>query len=199
MENNDIYTVCVLLPQYASSVVKATAVTLPSGSSTPGRGRRQLPQTPLTPRPAVAYKTANSSAAPPPSSASSSQQTRFSRGLSEHERLLGGQDESPMPITRIGSDPNLNRQQRGGGGVVPEEAEDFQDTVSSRGGGGGRTAASSSTAASASAAPLTAGAAQGRSVAVPNGYHFTLGVNPPSGPGGRGTGSLREREDDDWC
>uniref|UniRef100_A0A8C4NVX2 Voltage-dependent N-type calcium channel subunit alpha n=1 Tax=Dicentrarchus labrax TaxID=13489 RepID=A0A8C4NVX2_DICLA len=175
-----------LLKQYGSSGVKVGPVTLPSGSSTPGRSRRQLPQTPLTPRPAVAYKTANSS--PLPSSASTAMtghHTRFSRGLSEHERLFGGHDESPMPVTRIGSDPNLNRQQQvASQQALLEETEDFQDTVSSYGGGrSARTTASTS----------------GRAGGVPNGYHFTVGVNSASGPGSRGTGSLREREEEDWC
>ncbi|XP_040915486.1 voltage-dependent N-type calcium channel subunit alpha-1B isoform X3 [Toxotes jaculatrix] len=189
-----------LLRQYGSSVLKAGPVTLPSGSSTPGRGRRQLPQTPLTPRPAVAYKTANSS--PLPSSASTAMtghQTRFSRGLSEHDRLLGGHNESPIPVTRISSDPNLNRQlQDASQQALLEETEDFQDAVSSHGGGrSARTTASTTASAShgTAAAPVTAPVTQGRAMVVPNGYHFILGVNS----GGRGTGSLREREEEDWC
>lgn len=182
-------------------MVKAVPMTLPSGSSTPGRGRRQLPQTPLTPRPAVAYKTANSS--PHLSGASTTMtghQTRFSRGLSEHERLIGGYDESPIPVTRIGSDPNLNRQsQDASQQALLEEAEDFQDAVSSH--GGARSARTTSSTASVShgtaAAPVTAPTTQGRAGVVPNGYHFTLGVNSASGS--RGTGSLREREEEDWC
>lgn len=177
----------------------------PPGSTTPGRGRRQLPQTPLTPRPAVAYKTANSS--PLPSGASTTTtgpHTRFSHGLSEHDRLIGAFDESPIPVTRIGSDPNLHRQPE----ATPqqallEETEDFQDTVSSH--GGGRSARTTPTSTTSSATPGTAGApvivptTQGRAGVVPNGYHFTLGVNSASGPGSRGTGSLREREEEDWC
>ncbi|KAM7393228.1 hypothetical protein PAMA_008058 [Pampus argenteus] len=185
--------------QHGSSAVKAVPMTLPSGSSTPGRGRRQLPQTPLTPRPAVAYKTANSSPLSSGASiATTGHQTRFSRGLSEHERLLGCHDESPIPVTRIGSDPNLNRQDASQQALL-EEAEDFQDAVSTH--GGARSARTSSTTASAShgtaAAPVTAPAMQGRAGVVPNGYHFTLGVNSASGS--RGTGSLREREEEDWC
>lgn len=189
--------------QHGSTVIKAVPVTL--ASSTPGRGRRQLPQTPLTPRPAVAYKTANSS--PLPSSASTTMtghQTRFSRGLSEHERLLGAHDESPIPVTRIGSDPNINRQALGTSQqALFEETEDFQDAVSSHVGGRSTrsAAASASTTTSAShgtaAAPVTAPATQGRAEVVPNGYHFTLGVSSASGS--RGTGSLREREEEDWC
>ncbi|XP_071395220.1 voltage-dependent N-type calcium channel subunit alpha-1B-like [Centroberyx affinis] len=186
-----------------SSVVKAGPVALTSGSTTPGRGRRQLPQTPLTPRPAVAYKTANSS--PVQSSASTAttgHQSRLSRGFSEHDRLLGGHEESPIPVTRIGSDPSLNPQQRDAPqqGLL-EDTEDFQDAVSTHGGGRfPRTTASTTASAShGAAAPATAPATQGRAGAVPNGYHFTLGVNSASGSGTRGTGSLREREEEDWC
>uniref|UniRef100_A0AAQ5X1J7 Voltage-dependent N-type calcium channel subunit alpha n=1 Tax=Amphiprion ocellaris TaxID=80972 RepID=A0AAQ5X1J7_AMPOC len=169
----------------------AGPVTLPSGSSTPGRSRRQLPQTPLTPRPAVAYKTSNSSPLPPSTGAATSgHQTRFSRGLSEHDRLFGAQEESPIPVTRIGSDPNLNRQQLDSSQqVLLEETEDFQDAMSSHGGGhSARTGASTTTSVSHGT---------GRAGGVPNGYHFTLGVNSASGPGNRGC--LREREEDDWC
>lgn len=192
----------IFCPQHGSSVLKAGPVMLPSGSATPGRGRRQLPQTPLTPRPAVAYKTANSSPLPSGAiAATTGHQTRFSRGLSEHERLIGVQDESPMPVTRIGSDPNLNRQpevasQR----AFLEETEDFHDTVSSHGGGrSARTTSTSTTASTSQATAATPVTVPGRAGVVPNGYHFTLGVNSASGPGGRGTGSLREREEEDWC
>lgn len=183
-----------LFSQHGSSVVRAVPLTLPSGSSTLGRSRRQLPQTPLTPRPAVAYKTANSSPLPSgASTATTGHQTRFSRGLSEHDRLFGGHNESPIPVTRIGSDPNLNRQPQ----VASQQAllEEPEDTVSSHGGGrSARTAASTTASAShgTAAAPVTA-----RAGVVPNGYHFTLGVNSASGPGSRG--SLREREEEDWC
>lgn len=195
----------VLFPQYGSTVVKAGPATLPSGSTTPGRGRRQLPQTPLTPRPAVTYKSAHPS--PLPSSLSTTltgHQTRFSRGLSEHERLVGVQGETLMPVTCIGSDPNLNRQPE----VAPqqdllEETEDYHDTVSSHGVVCTARTTPVSTTASVSqgtaAAPITSPPRQGRAGAMPNGYHFTLGVNSASGPGSRGTGSLREREEEDWC
>ncbi|KAM4528428.1 voltage-dependent N-type calcium channel subunit alpha-1B isoform 3-T3 [Odontesthes bonariensis] len=182
--------------QQGSGVVKPG---LPCGTNTPVRGRRQLPQTPLTPRPAVAYKTINSSALTSgASTAATGHQTRFSRGLSEHDRTLVGNNESPVPVTCLGSDPNLNRQQmESTQQALLEETEDFQDAVSSHGGGRSpRTAASSAASASQGAA---APALQGRAGSVPNGYHFTLGVSSASGPGSRGTGSLREREEDDWC
>ncbi|XP_057674672.1 probable voltage-dependent N-type calcium channel subunit alpha-1B isoform X5 [Corythoichthys intestinalis] len=172
----------------------------PSGSSTPVRGRRQLPQTPLTPRPAVAYKTANSS---PLSSAASTtiagQHARVSRGCSEHEHLHGDNDRSPIPVTCIGSDPNLNRQLQGSSQqALIEETEDFQDAVSSQ--VLPHRAGASSTSSSShdpTAVPVTAAATQGRADVVPNGYHFTFGVNSASNS--RGTGSLRERDDEDWC
>ncbi|KAM3873751.1 putative voltage-dependent N-type calcium channel subunit alpha-1B [Diretmus argenteus] len=189
----------VFFRQQGSSIVKGG----PSGSSTPSRGRRQLPQTPLTPRPAVTYKTANS--LPVQSSASAStttteHQSRLSRGISEHDRLLGGHDESPMPITRIGSDPNLNPQQRDSPqqGLL-EETEDFQDAVSTHGGRRSPRTTASTPASHGAAAPATTPTTQGRAGPVPNGYHFTLGVNTASGSGTRGTGSLREMDEEDWC
>lgn len=156
---------------------------LPPGLTTPGRGRRQLPQTPLTPRPGVAYKT------PPtlPSTAlTTGYQTRFSRGLSEHERLLGPQEESPRPVTRISSDPSLSPQRQGAS--HREDTEDFRDTVSTH--ATGRPNRTTPTASNGTSA--TGGG-------VPNGYHFTLGVNSAPSPTGRGMGSLRDREDTDWC
>ncbi|XP_074546394.1 voltage-dependent N-type calcium channel subunit alpha-1B isoform X4 [Halichoeres trimaculatus] len=190
--------------QHGSTMGKSGPVMLPSGSSTPGRSRRQLPQTPLTPRPAVAYKTANSSPLPSgASTATTGHQTRFTRGLSEHERLFGALEETLLPITRIGSDPDLNRQRQVASQQAPsEDTEDFQDTVSSLGGGRSARTTSSTTASASqgtSATPVTVPAMQGRAGPVPNGYHFTLGVNSASGPAGRGKGSLRERDEDDWC
>ncbi|XP_034047689.1 voltage-dependent N-type calcium channel subunit alpha-1B-like [Thalassophryne amazonica] len=174
-----------LLKQPGSTVVKSGSLSLTSGTSTPGRGRRQLPQTPLTPRPAVAYK------------------TRFSRGLSEHERLLTAYDKSPIPVTHMTSDPSLNPlQQDISQQCLLDDTEDFQDTVSTHGGAHtARNIASTTDSAphGTAAMPATAGGTQGRTGAVPNGYHFTLGVNSASGSGSRGTGSLREREEKDWC
>uniref|UniRef100_A0A3B3V162 Voltage-dependent N-type calcium channel subunit alpha-1B n=1 Tax=Poecilia latipinna TaxID=48699 RepID=A0A3B3V162_9TELE len=136
------------------------------------RGRRQLPQTPLTPRPAVAYKTPTSSAATPSASTPGS---RFVRAASEHDRLLAAQEEPKAPV---GPDSNASRQQLDSS--LLEEGEDFQDAVSSHGGGHSSRSA----------------AAQGRAAGVPNGYHFTLGSAPGSS---RGVAGLREREEEDWC
>ncbi|XP_032426013.1 voltage-dependent N-type calcium channel subunit alpha-1B-like isoform X9 [Xiphophorus hellerii] len=162
-----------LIKQQGSTVTKP-----PSGTSAQARGRRQLPQTPLTPRPAVAYKTPTSSAATPSASTPGS---RFVRGASEHDRLLAAHEEPKAPV---GPDSNPSRQQLDSS--LLEEGEDFQDAVSSHGGGHSSRSAT---------APPTA-AAQGRAAGVPNGYHFTLGSAPGSS---RGAAGLREREEEDWC
>uniref|UniRef100_A0A8C7ZLP6 Voltage-dependent N-type calcium channel subunit alpha-1B n=1 Tax=Oryzias sinensis TaxID=183150 RepID=A0A8C7ZLP6_9TELE len=178
----------------------AAKVAPPTGTSTAGRGRRQLPQTPLTPRPGVAYKTASSSALPD-SAVASGHQARLSRGLSEHDRHPVGHSEGLLSITCMGSDPNLNRQHLDSSRqALLGESEDFQDALSSHGGGRfANTAASSTTSQRGAAEAATATTMQGRAAGVPNGYHFTLGVNANSGSGNRGTGNLREREKDDWC
>uniref|UniRef100_A0A096ME86 Voltage-dependent N-type calcium channel subunit alpha n=1 Tax=Poecilia formosa TaxID=48698 RepID=A0A096ME86_POEFO len=150
----------------------STVTKPPSGTSAQARGRRQLPQTPLTPRPAVAYKTPTSSAATPSASTPGS---RFVRAASEHDRLLAAQEEPKAPV---GPDSNASRQQLDSS--LLEEGEDFQDAVSSHGGGHSSRSA----------------AAQGRAAGVPNGYHFTLGSAPGSS---RGVAGLREREEEDWC
>lgn len=165
---------------------------------TPGRGRRQLPQTPLTPRPAVAYKTASSSPLPSGAgTAATGLQTPFSRGLSEHDRLRV-LEESPIPVTRIGSDPNLHRQpQDASHQAGVEETDDFQDAVSSHVGARSARAAASAASHGTATVPVTPAGTQGRADVVPNGYHFTVGVNSASSS--RTTGSLRERDDEDWC
>ncbi|KFP43977.1 Voltage-dependent N-type calcium channel subunit alpha-1B, partial [Chlamydotis macqueenii] len=81
-----------------SGSVNGSPLLSTSGASTPCRGRRQLPQTPLTPRPSITYKTANSS----PVHFTSFQTGlptfspgRLSRGLSEHNALLRGDQQLP--------------------------------------------------------------------------------------------------------
>uniref|UniRef100_A0A8C7R8R2 Voltage-dependent N-type calcium channel subunit alpha n=1 Tax=Oncorhynchus mykiss TaxID=8022 RepID=A0A8C7R8R2_ONCMY len=166
-------------------------VVLTFGSSPSCRGRRQLPQTPLTPRPAVAYKTGNSL---PMQFGSTGHQSFLSRGLSERNALL---ESPPIPVTLIGLDPNLSPCPRNAPPCrLPEEPDDFQDAVSNHGGSHSpRIIASASHGA---AGPSSAPAPQGR-VGIPNGYHFTLGVNAVSSSSPRGTGSFREKEEDDWC
>uniref|UniRef100_A0A8C7VV77 Voltage-dependent N-type calcium channel subunit alpha n=1 Tax=Oncorhynchus mykiss TaxID=8022 RepID=A0A8C7VV77_ONCMY len=171
--------------------VSGSQVVLTFGSSPSCRGRRQLPQTPLTPRPAVAYKTGNSL---PMQFGSTGHQSFLSRGLSERNALL---ESPPIPVTLIGLDPNLSPCPRNAPPCrLPEEPDDFQDAVSNHGGSHSpRIIASASHGA---AGPSSAPAPQGR-VGIPNGYHFTLGVNAVSSSSPRGTGSFREKEEDDWC
>ncbi|XP_052381584.1 voltage-dependent N-type calcium channel subunit alpha-1B-like isoform X1 [Oncorhynchus keta] len=170
---------------------KGSQVVLTFGSSPSCRGRRQLPQTPLTPRPAVAYKTGNSL---PMQFGSTGHQSFLSRGLSERNALL---ESPPIPVTLIGLDPNLSPCPRNAPPCrLPEEPDDFQDAVSNHGGSHSpRIIASASHGA---AGPSSAPAPQGR-FGIPNGYHFTLGVNAVSSSSPRGTGSFREKEEDDWC
>uniref|UniRef100_A0AAZ3QT88 Voltage-dependent N-type calcium channel subunit alpha n=1 Tax=Oncorhynchus tshawytscha TaxID=74940 RepID=A0AAZ3QT88_ONCTS len=174
-----------------SKMSKGSQVVLTFGSSPSCRGRRQLPQTPLTPRPAVAYKTGNSL---PMQFGSTGHQSFLSRGLSERNALL---ESPPIPVTLIGLDPNLSPCPRNAPPCrLPEEPDDFQDAVSNHGGSHSPRiiASASHGAAGHSSAP----APQGR-VGIPNGYHFTLGVNAVSSSSPRGTGNFREKEEDDWC
>uniref|UniRef100_A0A8C7KRX4 Voltage-dependent N-type calcium channel subunit alpha n=1 Tax=Oncorhynchus kisutch TaxID=8019 RepID=A0A8C7KRX4_ONCKI len=161
-----------------SKMSKGSQVVLTFGSSPSCRGRRQLPQTPLTPRPAVAYKTGNSL---PMQFGSTGHQSFLGRGLSERNALL---ESPPIPVTLIGLDPNLSPCPRNTPPCrLPEEPDDFQDAVSDHGG---------------SHSPrIIASASHG--AGIPNGYHFTLGVNAVSSSSPRGTGSFHEKEEDDWC
>ncbi|KAL0163032.1 hypothetical protein M9458_042428, partial [Cirrhinus mrigala] len=161
------------------NTAKGTSVVHTSGTSTPCRGRRQLPQTPLTPRPAVAYKTANSS----PVQLNTAQSTgpcptRLSRGLGSIHR------QSPVPVTRIGSDPNLGPLQQDSN---LSEADDFHDALS--------TTAASIVHTSSGAAPTSTLLSRSQS-GVPNGYHYSLGVNAAPGSS-RASGSYQETERDD--
>ncbi|KAJ8339448.1 hypothetical protein SKAU_G00362340 [Synaphobranchus kaupii] len=185
-----------MFSKQASGSAKGSPVTLTSGSSTPCRGRRQLPQTPLTPRPGVAYRTANSSPVPmgPGGGSGGRGSGRLSRGLSEHDALLWGEAGSPVPVTRIGSDPNLQQPPRDR--APPQAADLFQDALSSHGGRSApRTAAPQ--AATPMATPTQATPQQGRG--VPNGYHFALGLSGGPGSSTAGPPCPREAGDDEWC
>ncbi|XP_016369766.1 calcium channel, voltage-dependent, N type, alpha 1B subunit, a [Sinocyclocheilus rhinocerous] len=169
------------LNKQGSGWAKGSPVLLTSGASTPSRGRRQLPQTPLTPRPSVAYRTANSSPVQflgtqagllPPSP------SRLSRGLSEHNALLhsGSISSSLAPVSRINSEPFLG----------PYAI--FQEDPSPQTGHFAQTVGM----------PIVAipPPPQQQFRGVPNGYHFITG---PGASRGRPRQYYPEAEMDDWC
>ncbi|XP_034451583.1 calcium channel, voltage-dependent, N type, alpha 1B subunit, a isoform X6 [Hippoglossus hippoglossus] len=183
-----------------SGWVKGSPVALSSSSSTPSRGRRQLPQTPLTPRPGVAYKTANSSPVHFVSSQASVSPGRLSRGLSEHNAIRHSSSlHIPCPVTRISSEPFLGR---GHGdalgspyGSLRDQLDVFQDVASFS--PSPRTGRSSWTAL-----PRMMGAlppAPQQNLGVPNGYHFSFGGNTSPGSGVRAPRYYQEAEEDEWC
>uniref|UniRef100_A0A8C2SKD9 Voltage-dependent N-type calcium channel subunit alpha n=1 Tax=Capra hircus TaxID=9925 RepID=A0A8C2SKD9_CAPHI len=165
-----------------------------SGASTPGRGgRRQLPQTPLTPRPSITYKTANSSPvhfAGAQTSLPAFSPGRLSRGLSEHNALLQRDPLSqPLaPSSRIGSDPYLGQRldSEAAARTQPEDTLTFEEAVATNSGRSSRTSYVSSLTSQSH--PLRR---------VPNGYHCTLGLS--SGGGGRGRHSYHHPDQDHWC
>nr|XP_055055266.1 probable voltage-dependent N-type calcium channel subunit alpha-1B isoform X3 [Misgurnus anguillicaudatus] len=176
------------LNKQGSGWAKGSPVLLTSGASTPSRGRRQLPQTPLTPRPSVAYRTANSSPVPflgsqtglPPPSPG-----RLSRGLSEHNALLhsGSVSSLPTAVSRINSEPFLGPPDYTAG-LQPEAYAVFQEDPNPQ----------------TSRSPRTVGMPivaippppQQQFRGVPNGYHFTTGSS-------RGRARQYYPEADDWC
>uniref|UniRef100_A0AAY4EQZ1 Voltage-dependent N-type calcium channel subunit alpha n=1 Tax=Denticeps clupeoides TaxID=299321 RepID=A0AAY4EQZ1_9TELE len=165
-------------PSRCTSPSDTGAVTVAMGSATPLRGRRQLPQTPLTPRPAVTFKATHSSAAK--SSSSTHGPCRLPRGASEHDALLASEaTRSTVPVTRIGSVPTLTPFPHAN---MQEDSDYFQDALSAHPGAG----RSSRTLATSLLSTTN------RST-VPNGYHFTLGM------GSRGRGGYTGTEKDDWC
>uniref|UniRef100_F7G4I5 Voltage-dependent N-type calcium channel subunit alpha n=1 Tax=Monodelphis domestica TaxID=13616 RepID=F7G4I5_MONDO len=181
-----------------SGSVNGSPLLSTSGASTPGRGgRRQLPQTPLTPRPSITYKTANSSPVHftgLQTSLPTFSPGRLSRGLSEHNALLqrDSLSQPPTPVSRIGSDPYLGHRDHSDSSyrALPEDTLTFEEAVATNSGRSSRTSYVSS---------LTSQSHHLRR--VPNGYHCSLGLS--SGPG---TGSNRARQsyyhqadEDDWC
>ncbi|XP_064379709.1 voltage-dependent N-type calcium channel subunit alpha-1B isoform X3 [Dromaius novaehollandiae] len=178
-----------------SGSVNGSPLLSTSGASTPCRGRRQLPQTPLTPRPSITYKTANSS----PVHFTSFQTGlptfspgRLSRGLSEHNALLRGDSphQAHATVARIGSEPYLGHRDDSDSPyrVVPEDTLTFEEAVATNSGRSSRTSYVSS---------LTSQSHQIRR--VPNGYHYTLGLNTGPGTGTRGRSYYHEADEDDWC
>uniref|UniRef100_A0A8C0A145 Voltage-dependent N-type calcium channel subunit alpha n=1 Tax=Anas zonorhyncha TaxID=75864 RepID=A0A8C0A145_9AVES len=177
-----------------SGSVNGSPLLSTSGASTPCRGRRQLPQTPLTPRPSITYKTANSSPVhftTSPGGLPPFSPGRLSRGLSEHNALLrGDQQPPPAAVARIGSDPYLGHRDTADSpcGAAPEDTLTFEEAVATNSGRSSRTSYVSS---------LTSQSHQARR--VPNGYHYTLGLNTGPGTGARGRSYYHEADEDDWC
>ncbi|KAM4578198.1 calcium channel, voltage-dependent, N type, alpha 1B subunit, a isoform 1-T1 [Fundulus diaphanus] len=174
-----------------SGWVKGSPDASRSGSSTPSRGRRQLPQVPHSPRPGVAYKTAFSSQVHFVSSQTSQSPGRLSRGLSEHNTLRhSGSHYFPCPVTRISSEPFLGLGHGEALGSpyssLQNQLDVFQDV------------ASLSPNPSAEQSPRTTlpqmmGALHptlGVDPSVPNGYHLSLGGSTCPGTG---NGALRYR------
>ncbi|XP_069022297.1 LOW QUALITY PROTEIN: calcium channel, voltage-dependent, N type, alpha 1B subunit, a [Embiotoca jacksoni] len=172
-----------------SGWVKGGPVALSSSSSTPSRGRRQLPQTPLTPRPGVAYKTANSSPVHFVSSRAS-----LSRGLSEHDALgHAGSRHFPCPVTRICSEPFLGRARGeapdGPYGSLRDRLDVFRDARRRLPGPrAGRSPRIAPPRGTGLPAPQ-------QNLGVPNGYHFSFG----GGSGARAPRYYPEVEEDEWC
>ncbi|XP_029142215.1 voltage-dependent N-type calcium channel subunit alpha-1B-like, partial [Protobothrops mucrosquamatus] len=178
-----------------SGSVNGSPLLLTSGASTPCRGRRQLPQTPLTPRPSITYKTANSS----PVHFSGFQTGlptfspgRLSRGLSEHNALLHGDSQGPSQtlMARIGSDPYLGHREESDSPyhMMPEDTLTFEEAMATNSGRSSRTSYVSS---------LTSQSHQIRR--VPNGYHYVLGLSAGPGTSTRARSYYHERDEDDWC
>ncbi|XP_028271025.1 calcium channel, voltage-dependent, N type, alpha 1B subunit, a [Parambassis ranga] len=183
-----------------SGWVKGSPVALSSSSSTPSRGRRQLPQTPLTPRPGVAYKTANSSPVHFVSSQASLSPGRMSRGLSEHNALRHSDSRQfPYPVTRISSEPFLAR---GHGealdspyGSLRDQLDVFQDAAS-------LSPSPCARRSSRTALPRMMGAllpAPQQNLGVPNGYHLSFRGSTSPGSGVRVPRYYQEAEEDEWC
>ncbi|NXP57000.1 CAC1B protein, partial [Chloropsis cyanopogon] len=93
----------------------------------------------------------------------------------------------PPAVARIGSDPYLgHRDTDSPQRAAPEDTLTFEEAVATNSGRSSRTSYVSS---------LTSQSHQIRR--VPNGYHYTLGLN--TGPGARGRSYYHEADEDDWC
>ncbi|KAM5299114.1 voltage-dependent N-type calcium channel subunit alpha-1B [Ctenodactylus gundi] len=179
-------------PLQSGGSVNGSPLLSTSGASTPGRGgRRQLPQTPLTPRPSITYKTANSSPvhfAGAQSGLPAFSPGRLSRGLSEHNTLLQ-RDTLSQPLapgSRIGSDPYLGQRldSEATAHTLPEDTLTFEEAVATNSGRSSRTSYVSSLTSQSH--PLRR---------VPNGYHCTLGLSS----GSRARHSYHHPDQDHWC
>nr|XP_046203639.1 voltage-dependent N-type calcium channel subunit alpha-1B-like [Oncorhynchus gorbuscha] len=199
-------TSCATSPSEGSGSVKGSTVMLTSGAITPSRGRRQLPQTPLTPGPGVTFKTANSSPVHFVSAQCSRglptlSPGRLSRGLSEHNALLhSGTSHIPSPITRISSEPFLgysHSDPQGQGSPYCNLRDELMSPYAARA-RSPRTARPQMRPGALHLPPPP----QKRCV-VPNECHFTFGGNGNaslgSDSGARPHRYYHEAEEDEWC
>ncbi|XP_073746583.1 voltage-dependent N-type calcium channel subunit alpha-1B-like [Callorhinus ursinus] len=179
-------------PRLGGGSVNGSPLLSTSGASTPGRGgRRQLPQTSLTPHPSVTYKTGNSSPvhfAGAQTSLPTFSPGRLSRGLSEHNTLLQ-RDPLSQPLatsSRIGSDPYLGQclDSEDTARIQPEDTLTFEEAVATNSGRSSRTSYVSSLTSQSH--PLRR---------VPNGYLCTLGLSS----GGHVRHSYHHPDQDHWC
>ncbi|XP_038640700.1 calcium channel, voltage-dependent, P/Q type, alpha 1A subunit, b isoform X5 [Scyliorhinus canicula] len=201
-----------------SSSVSGSPVPSTSGTSTPRRGRRQLPQTPSTPRPHVTYSpvvrkamnTSQQGRIPTPVP------RRYSPPPPEHQR--GERQSSTMERSTIprNESPRLNRQSSSRWStpsshvsepylgshnddyycspdydVPSEDTLTFEAAIATSSGRSPRTSRVTSSSVSPSR--------HGRR--VPNGYYHNLGVTKTKGPGTRKGmhEPYSETDEDDWC
>uniref|UniRef100_A0A8C4L8D2 Voltage-dependent P/Q-type calcium channel subunit alpha n=1 Tax=Equus asinus TaxID=9793 RepID=A0A8C4L8D2_EQUAS len=159
-----------------SSSVSGSPAPSTSGTSTPRRGRRQLPQTPSTPRPHVSY----SPVVRPPA--------RVATGARAGRRPRG--PRAPGSTATTGAPTTTRPRARAGGGdepragpydAAPPRAAPARPGLPGRGPRG--------------ASP----ARHGRR--LPNGYYPAPGAARPRGPGARKglREAYSETDDDDWC
>ena len=201
-----VHIACPLFIQ-GSGWVRGSLATLSSTSSTPSRGRRQLPQTPPIPRPSVAYKTANSSPVQPASDPHSVSPGRLSRGLSEHRALrhsVSSYRHVPCPVTRISSEPFLGQGYGyepllgpGQGGYCHGYPRDASPCSSLQDGSSLSPGSQPPGPSPGAGPPDYAGPSSSPrySRRGPNGYHFSF----PSSGGPRAPRYYQEVEEDEWC
>uniref|UniRef100_A0A5F8GDA6 Voltage-dependent P/Q-type calcium channel subunit alpha n=1 Tax=Monodelphis domestica TaxID=13616 RepID=A0A5F8GDA6_MONDO len=189
-----------------SSSVSGSPVPSTSGTSTPRRGRRQLPQTPSTPRPHVSYspviRKAGSAGPQPRSPGMERHATAPPRNESPRAyRHAGSRWPAPSPHTSEGhSGPRhhsgyYQSSDYDADGPGSEEAAFTYDTPPHASSGTGRSPRTSRAGGPASVSPSRHGRR------LPNGYYPTHGLARHRGQGPRKGlhEPYSETDDDDWC
>uniref|UniRef100_A0A2K6JZE5 Voltage-dependent P/Q-type calcium channel subunit alpha n=1 Tax=Rhinopithecus bieti TaxID=61621 RepID=A0A2K6JZE5_RHIBE len=186
-----------------SSSVSGSPAPSTSGTSTPRRGRRQLPQTPSTPRPHVSYSPVIRKAGgsgPPQQQQQQQAVARPGRAATSGPRRYPGPtaeplagDRPPMGGHSSGRSPRMERR-------VPGPARSESPRACRH--GGARWPASgpqvSERTPRASGPACASPSRHGRR--LPNGYYPAHGLARPRGPGSRkGLHEPYSESDDDWC